>query len=498
MASVTTSTPIFPRLVIRKESWHFRYYLWIRSIWGAEEPKKTSLCPYCQTIFWASFFALLFSPAIVFGWVILKLFRLTYKGLDVMGLENFIDKIDGSPVGKFFEGASEKGMEESPALATIVVALATIVSITLLGITLCTLGWLGFQFIIHIPDIPWFLWGAIKEIGWGIIYIFYGIFCIFFAIGWCLNIAGWAILWVGHVLVDVLVDVLASRIFWNWVGFVLTAGALAMVVGFLSFKISQTAFGKMIWDKIIFKLNGYKEAKDKAAQRRKVQEETEKTDAATPPAQNAFSKNMSNILLGIGDMFENAWGGVRRWYSDDVNVGSAVTRVLTPVGLTWMWLKALKQGACPIVEFLDNETILAVERISKECEGHLDLRLEERYQYVLVQNEVNQDTLPTKQWLYTHFLDINSIDYEERPARIKTYIGQYILGQSTLSLLREALQTDINILDRQKDLLEMRERIRRQESEKEESNKVAEEQGTIPEAPKPLDQTGTDESSMVP
>ena len=81
-----------PKLLARKDSWHYQYFRFIRRVWGLhEEPRIISLCSYCQTMLWFSLTALVLMPFIVFGWLLLKLMRFSYKGLAAMG---FMEKSD--------------------------------------------------------------------------------------------------------------------------------------------------------------------------------------------------------------------------------------------------------------------------------------------------------------------------------------------------------------------------------------------------------------------
>ena len=133
-------------------------------------------------------------------------------------------------------------------------------------------------------------------------------------------------------------------------------------------------------------------------------------------------------------------------------MGDVVTHVLTPFGIFIQFLIALKKGACPIVDFLDDENIQVINKISKESEGKTDLLKADSHYYSdflwdilgyyvdsnghLQKVESQED--PMKDQI---FKDI--FGQKNRPVRLKVMVGRYIIGQITLKMLLESLRVDI-------------------------------------------------------
>lgn len=313
-----------PQLVIQTDSWHYRYFVFIRNFWGmSATPTRTSLCPYCQTIFWFSFFALLLSPVIVLGWIMLKAFRIAYKGLDAMGFDWCIDIIDKTPLGDFASYTEEK-VPAAPAPMMLLTTALFLFSLAFIGLIGFCVFWAILNFIMSIPAIP----GAFVLL---LTYIGYGLYHAFYGIGLALGEVVDVVRWLGLFLWDLRDPIL----YWFLVG--LSIAVSGMALGYLSLAFSQTALAQKLWDILIFRLNGYGEARAKAKARRNAMEAAS-TAAVPVPKKPCWVMAM-----------------LKRIFCRDIDIGGKVRRVLTPFGILITWIIALKRNACPLIEFVEDD-----------------------------------------------------------------------------------------------------------------------------------------------
>lgn len=128
-----------------------------------------------------------------------------------------------------------------------------------------------------------------------------------------------------------------------WIGlwaariFIGVAGSVGSM--YLIFMFSKTRLAGWLWDRIIFKLNGYKEAKIMAAQRRV-------NTPPKPPKPEAPPR-------GPG-ILTRAWRRFKKMFYDDDEDDRIVTRTLTFFGIVGAFIWAMKKRACPLVVFVDD------------------------------------------------------------------------------------------------------------------------------------------------
>jgi len=316
------------QLVINRNTWHYRYFIFIRNFWGFQKPPmQTSLCPYCQTMIWFSIFAFLLSPAIIAGWLALKFDRIAYKIIYRMGWEKTIDFIDDSILGQVLEEASEKGIRNAPAPTAIGALLGQLAFLSFFGLILVVLGTILYECVIRIPLVPHAVWTAMLAFGWAM-------FQVFSFIGYLMSmvVTGWyeVVAFFHNTALLLCIALWAARAFLTLL--------VPVVFMYLIFMFSRTSFARWVWDRIIFKLNGYKEAKDMSAKRR--EEERSKPEVEKP-------KRPYRPLL-----ITRAW---RRglFYDDDEQNGIAI-RTLTFFGIVGAFIWAIKKRACPLVVFADD------------------------------------------------------------------------------------------------------------------------------------------------
>ena len=262
------------RLVICRDSWHYKYYEFIRSFWGFEPQPRTSLCPYCQTMIWFSLLAILLSPIFVIGWIILKLFRTTYKVLSKRGYNKLIDLIDKS----FLEEVHNDLTSIKTPIPTIMIGsfmffIAVIAAIILFCLLLYGIGHGVWSFIFIIPKIPAFLVMCLKGTLTGLIYVGFGIWIALASVGYALVTA------YTHV-VHFMFWLFTNKHLWfnigYWSLFAISIIVITTLISLLIWKLSQTSLGKKVIEIIRFKANGYAAAREQAEKRR--EEETRRQE----------------------------------------------------------------------------------------------------------------------------------------------------------------------------------------------------------------------------
>ena len=317
-----------PKLVVSKDSWHYQYFRFIRGLWGLQkEPARTSLCPYCQTMFWFSLAALVLSPAIILGWLMLKGMRLSYKGMSALGCNKVIDFIDWTPAGSFME-KSDDSIQSYPILTAIGTIVVTAMTLVLIFGPIFAICFGLYHVFMALPQAP----GFFKMIG---LYAGWGLFMGFAVIGLGLHHAWFGIHWF-----------FTNYAMWSqiayWTCFVLGIGVAASVLGLVSYAIASTSFGRRSIDWFMLRMNGYGEARKKARERRleaKAKLESQPRIELPPPEPSWAVK---------------AW---RKLYSHEFKVGEKVMVVLGPIGIMWRFGWAVKRCICPMVEFVDTAPV---------------------------------------------------------------------------------------------------------------------------------------------
>ena len=91
-----------------------------------------------------------------------------------------------------------------------------------------------------------------------------------------------------------------------------------------------------------------------------------------------------------------------------------------------------------MIEFFDDESLAKVAEISKECEGINILNNSDYYSLDSLLDIMSEPQEPTKQYLYDKLTS-----NPKMCIRSKVYIGNYILGQSTRSMIVDAIKQDL-------------------------------------------------------
>ena len=335
-------------LAISTNSFHYKYYRILRKMWSFQErEERTSLCLYTQFLFWMTFLTVLVSPLILGGWLILKLGRSFYKicSWTTFG-RRMLDWLDdwfgwGDKIDEF-----SKEMRVSPA-ATLTKVCLVVLGI---GITISAVVGILIYGIICIKFVLFIIMAFFASIALAFFYLSYfiglGLSLIYGAICWVLKTA------------FLFLAMHSLMIVWIIGGFVI-AGLLSAVM------IKLAASSEKVMQFFGFKINGYHQAREENEKRRKELEIEHKKlmDKLKKEREDLRFKKMrgeipysltEKIIIGIGSCFKSLF----RWiYSKSVNVGGGTYRMIGSGGVIWETLRGIKNGVCPLVEFIDeNDT----------------------------------------------------------------------------------------------------------------------------------------------
>ena len=371
-------------LAINTDGTLFAYYRFIRGLYGAKTPtdQQTSLCPFFHTLLWGSLFCVAFSPFILFGWIGMKLtgslFKL--KGDRVDRLFGWLDNKTRLP------GAMERAPDafaESPILIGLTFAVGLVIALasTAAGLTCLAMGlWYG---VWYFDDILAWCGHASTSLFWAF---------------------GWYMFWLSHVLGAGLywaqywiVWFFTNGPMWSFIGYwtawivgsVLVVGSACMIVVYTAMLALRSRLAKWAGRFLLGKFNGLKEAAEarrrrlakmkeedeiKAAGRKGVGEWTcpycdyanqgrlrcmncDKERPAIEQKPSVLAVLFCSTLEAIFGLFAGAWGQVTKF-------GGSSVRVLGGVGVIWEYLKAVKDGVCPMIEFTTHRTLQDQARLA--------------------------------------------------------------------------------------------------------------------------------------
>lgn len=305
-------------LSISKDSWHYKYYCKIRKFWGMGEPPiRTSLCPYFQTIFWFSILVVVTFPLIILGYCITK-------------TASFL----------FSDDSLNENLQEKTGITTLGAFAFLAFSLLIGGGCL----WLIYKFIFLIPTILGFMVGLFLYMG-------FGIYNAFGLIGFAIEgTASW------------LLSTVTSKVVWSYIGFygVIVIGSLVGValIGIAIFyiidklKIENRLTAEEYKEYLATQKRLREEEEQRAA---RLKEEREAKRANRPPS-FVFPKKVISVL------FNTTKTCVQSLFHKEVEIDGKTKKILGPIAVFWLYLKSLKNKACPIVSVIDEE-ILAIASI---------------------------------------------------------------------------------------------------------------------------------------
>ena len=325
---------------IDESSFHYKYYRALsKSWWGNKERTKTmSLCLYVHYLFFGTLFTVISSPFIVLGWLILKMFRSLYKVMSWTSPGRFvIDFLDNKiKLGKIINELSED-MVDRPALTLLFVfCMFFVLCLLIVGVfTILTTGFKGL----------WFYWFIILKFLCGLVcavsFTFFYAFC---AIGWVLckiflgistGIKFLVLAFLGHsgILLSFLIAIV-----------LFTVIMIIFVKIMISTEKARTFFG--------FKINGFHKARESSEIRREQRKRIKENKRVEL---TVFDKMLNRIGNFIKSIYDFVIGVLFAKTSKKVRGGSV--KVLGIFGLLWELMMGLKDGVCPIIEFVNEDDI---------------------------------------------------------------------------------------------------------------------------------------------
>ncbi len=336
-------------LGISTDSFHYKYYQLLRKIWNFEPKRdRTSLCVYTQFLFWFTVWTVLCSPAIFGGWLLLKIGRFIYKVCSwTPPGRKVIDFLDGLGMGKKIDQLSND-MIDCPA-KTLLLTFFGFFAIAFL--TMLILGFL-IGGVLYIKLICTYVLGFLMALSLGIFYICFGF-------GWVLAHAGICIMvalkWIGLMLLGYGLFFLAG----------LAMIAAMGLVGMIFIKLLTAS--ERITNFFGFKLNGYQAARAENYKRREELNQIRADQAlAAKLAKDELRRKKAagevpytlteRIVIALG----KALLAFFKWCGEFLiartkNVKGGSVKMVSGLGVFWLTMKAMKEGVCPLVEFVEEE-----------------------------------------------------------------------------------------------------------------------------------------------
>ncbi len=350
-APVVTATIEVPRedlkLVVNAGSWHFSYYRAIRRTWNwGEPPQHTSLCPYCQTMFWGSVAFAVFSPILILGWLELKFGSYFYKLLDKCGATRTLDLL--SPGADLLDKSCHK-LEKSFAFTAFTVGIFSM----FVAVMLYAAVFIGWKAILFTPMIPAAIWWAATGIGWGLFQVGYGIWWAVFGTGEIIQVVGG---WIGEVG-GFLADFFTNGSLWTTIGTWAAMGVGSLLAfaatGFTAYKVitSDTMRGFANWA-----LRSFSSARELAA-RAKADAAANAEARAAARAKIREARVAKVKKSSEPGWLRKLWGSIWSIKIDLTPLAAGadrcVVKMIGPAGILWAWLVSCKHNACPLISFVN-------------------------------------------------------------------------------------------------------------------------------------------------
>jgi hypothetical protein len=341
------------QLAIKRSSGHYRYYSTLTKFWGFDKiSEPRGLCAYSQFIFWMSIASVIIFPLVAFSWCLLKILRGTYKTLmKFTPTRKVIDSIDrkidmGDKINFFSEGMQESSPVCSIVISVLCFCIVALISVAIVGVPVLIKALIyALPFICLAPGIL--------------------IFVLFSIVGGLLSTcAVW--LWIAlKWLFGIIVAYGAITIF--IIACIIAAGSIAFGICYLIYLFCKTSLGKKIIEYFSFKINGFQEAREKAVERRRIEQEEQ---AKQPPREPSDSqKRMNKIVNKINGVFHKIGDFFVGFGKKTIQAKDTTFEVIGGIGLLWEMIKSLKSGVCPMVTFIDEEDVAADEQEEENTEG---------------------------------------------------------------------------------------------------------------------------------
>ena len=444
-------------LLVTRDSWHYRYSCFVRSLWGLPEPsERTSLCPYFQTMFWLSVVSLACFPLAAAGWFAIKGLRAFYSVAHQRGNESVVGFMEASGLADTAEKFG-KGIEKSPLGQTVFAGLVTLLVLSCVTLMLgsgCLLLSLLFINFASIPGrISTAMDFAASFIFISICYAGYGTFCAMAFIGAFLH---WFF---------------TAGEFWTAMLYVLVfavgLGTIAFAAVYGIFRFLETERGKMLTDWFAFKVNGFESARKDVKscdEHRKWPKGSLDAYIYRPSLKRRFFASLDGFLdMTLGEAA--SWLGKKyeAFFSKDIEVGDSKKKSLSALGITREYIRAAKQGICPIIDIVDVEEIRRCELLVSLAEKNAPLTVVEQFEKTKGENEIKaalarnriilltdsfskeldvgrydkKSSFPSKRRIYTNSVKITKREKIPVLTEIRVDAAKYILDKMTAKAIVE-------------------------------------------------------------
>lgn len=403
------------RHVLHEDSLFYRFYSFMREFWGfGVLEHRTSLCPFFHTMFWLSLLTLVFSPLMIAGWMMLKVYRFLYTRLASKGWDRILDFFDNT-LSPLVDKASNK-MNKSGGITSLMVCLSVVATLAA-GIGLCYIGFMIiYKIIINIFVWPVALWN-------GLLWIFYGIFMGFALFGELLYLIGWSVFWL-----------VTQPIVWSIAAYVVVIAAACFLLVMGIWKFMGTKLGSRIKDFLTYKLNGFDAARKARKQKLEEAEKSFKIHSEDDSSKDGKSK-LAKILqapllwiISLGEKILDYWQKEDPWGN----------KVVGPVGMLWAWIKAIKHKVCPTLEIIDSGVLESAKRTLEEVgaaggEDALTINPDHRYEYQSAAPSGNEGIGKWYKNKYPSVISMMSLahrylDDDTRPLKLRNIIAKYVMG----------------------------------------------------------------------
>lgn len=312
-------------LRISVNSWHYKYWVLLRRGWGFQKnPDVTSVCPYCQFIFWASVATLIIAPLAVWGWISIKLIRCIYVIFEKTCGKRITAWLETKNATDWIDELSNDFVER-PIIVPFIWGIVNIVIAGLIILLVTAIKMGVIPFILYIPTLIVSIPGWIY---WGGMYVGFSIMCVasipinvLFFVG---NKLGLLFCFLGPYLLSILISV----------AYLVAAGLVVTVVAALGLKLG-------IWPWFAFKFNGYVEAKTSAKKRAARFHEPR---SKKKQKKQGLRYRIQDWLAVSEDELREREDALRKKRKHQ---GMGFFKTLKE------FIKGTKEGVCPIVEFFD-------------------------------------------------------------------------------------------------------------------------------------------------
>lgn len=296
-------------LSIDKNSWHYRYYVFINELWGRHISlsSRTSICPYVQSMIWFTIFAIIVSPFALIGFVYLTLSRLFYNLVypsellerywecDLDNWHDYPSFINSTYGNLAWYGAAT-------TIALIVFGFLFTCAFTLFY----NYHLIGYYTILAFA----FIYSAILRLGWLIFHIPAGIW------------------WTGKAFCHLVIN------FWNTTSFSSIFYWCGIGLGVLCLGWIIVA----VFAEITFKIERISHERKELRESLLIQE--------LPPREPTWLDKLWNKL----------WNSIYYFFvSKEEIIDGKIHKILSPAAIFWGFLVAIKHQICPIVEFVESD-----------------------------------------------------------------------------------------------------------------------------------------------